>query len=94
MNTILEAIQQYPEQFISTCRARANTTPSEENRTNHLVLSIAVNLEAWDQVEEILNIPSYRKPLEGVVFCLDTYSEIDRHVWSQIVDLFKEGKVV
>lgn len=37
---------------------------------------------------------NYSKPLEGVIFCLDTYSEIDNNVWRKIVNLFEEGKIV
>jgi hypothetical protein len=94
MKTLLEAIQQYPEQFISTCRARANTTPSSENRVNHQLMAIFIDDENWDKVSEILEADYYRKPLEGVVFCLDTYSEIDNNAWEEIIDLFEEGKFV
>ena len=94
MKTILEAIQQYPEQFISTCRARANTTPSEENKSNHLLMALNIASGDWSRVEHLLNHKGYCKPLEGVIFCLDTYSEIDNIVWHEIVNLFEEGKIV
>ena len=94
MITLLEAIQQYPEQFISTCRARANTTPSMENKGNHLLMALSIESGDLLQVEHLLNHAQYRKPLEGVVYCLDHYSEIDNTVWHQIVDLFNEGKIV
>lgn len=94
MNTLLEAIQEYPEQFISTCSARANTTPSVKNRVNHYFMEYYIKLGMWEGVTELLKDSSYRKPLEGVVYCLDSYSEIDNNVWHQIVDLFNEGKIV
>ena len=94
MKTILEAIQQYPEQFISTCRARANTTPSSENKTNHLSVAMFIKMEEWEAVSSMITSNAYRKPLDGVIFCLDTYSEIDNAVWHEIVNLFEEGKIV
>lgn len=92
MKTLLEAIKQYPEEFISTCKARANTTPSQTNRFNHLSLSLAIKLEDWDSVSEILLESGYRKPLEGVVFCLNM--DYDHSTKSEIIDLFNEGKLV
>ena len=94
MKTILEAIQQYPDQFIDTINARAATTPSEDNRFNHLIMSSLIREEDWYEVAPRLLHSSYRKPLKGVIFCLDTYSEIDNTVWHEIVNLFEEGKIV
>lgn len=94
MDTLLEAIQAYPDQFISTCRARANTTPNAANETNHLFMAHWIKKEMWDFVADLLIDPFYRSPLEGVVFCLDRYSEIDNTVWHQIVVLLNEEKFV
>ncbi len=94
MKTLLEAIQTYPEQFISTLEARADTTPCEDNKTNHLYLCCYISLNLWKEVEHLILKLEYRKPLEGVVFCLDRYSDIDNNVWHQIVDLFNEEKFV
>ncbi|CAL9966464.1 hypothetical protein VPHF99_0113 [Vibrio phage F99] len=94
MKTILEAIQQYPDQFIDTINARANTTPSETNKFNHLMMSSLIQKQNWYTVSERLSHNNYRKPLEGVIFCLDTYSEIDNTTWHEIVNLFEEGKIV
>ncbi len=94
MKTLLEAIQTYPEQFISTLEARADTTPCEANKTNHLFMAHWIKMEMWDCMEELLTDTMYRKPLEGVTFCLDRYSDIDNNVWHQIVDLFNEEKFV
>ena len=92
MKTLLEAIQAHPEQFISTIEARADTTPSEVNKTNHLFMAHWIKMEMWEFVGELLTDLMYRKPLEGVVFCLDRYSDIDNNVWHLIVDLFNEEK--
>jgi len=94
MKTLLEAIQQYPEPFISTLQARANTTPNPTNRSLHLTLADCIELHMWVEVEDIIQLQKYRKPLEGVVYCLDRYSEIDNNVWHQIVDLFEQEKFV
>ncbi|CAH9013595.1 conserved hypothetical protein [Vibrio phage 424E50-1] len=94
MKTLLEAIQTYPEQFISTLHARANTTPSAVNRMTHETLADSIELGLWENVIDIIQLQNYRKPLEGVVFCLDRYSDIDNNVWHQIVDLFNEEKFV
>ncbi len=94
MKTLLEAIQTYPEQFISTLYARADTTHSEVNRMTHETLADSIELGLWENVEDIIQLGNYRKPLEGVIFCLDRYSDIDNNVWHQIVDLFNEEKLV
>lgn len=94
MKTLLEAIQTYPEQFISTLQARADTTPSDTNREIHLHMADMIMLGNWVTVRERLFDIDYRKPLEGVVFCLDRYSDIDNNVWHQIVELFNEEKFV
>ncbi len=91
MNTILEAMQQHPEQFISTCRARANSTSSPENKVTHLSVAMFIAMEEWDRVRHIISSGEYYRPLEGVVFCLTT---VDSNVWQEIVKLFEEGKIV
>lgn len=94
MKTLLEAIQQYPDQFISTLQARANTTHSETNKANHKMLSIFIKSESWHKVEDMIQQPVYLKPFNGVIYCLDRYSEIDNKAWHQIVDLFEQEKFV
>jgi hypothetical protein len=92
MKTLLEAIKQHPEEFISTCKSRARTTPNQTNRFNHLSLSVAIRLADWDAAASLLLEPDYRKPLEGVVFCLDM--GYDYSIKSKIIELFEEGKLV
>ena len=94
MKTILEAIQQYPEQFIDTINARANTTPSETNRFNHLIMASLIREEDWYEVVPRLLHSSYRKPLEGVVTCLTRYSDMEHETFWEIFELFEEGKIV
>lgn len=94
MNTIFEAIQKFPNQFKSTVCCRSKSTPSLTNAKNHNLLSMAIELEDWDSVKVILELDVYRKPLEGVVYCLETYSDIDSEDWLYIVGLFEENKIV
>lgn len=94
MKTLLEAIQQYTDQFISTLQARANTTYSNTNKGLHLLMNTHIVHEDWDSVKGLLMDEWYHKPLKGVVYCLDTYSEIEREVWFNIVELFENGDIV
>lgn len=81
MKTILEAIKLYPQKFIDTLQRRADTTPSEVNRENHL--SLVSYIEQEDDLCIVLQLldPTYYNPLEGVIFCLERYSGIDKDVW-------------
>ena len=94
MKTILEAIQQYPDQFIDTINARANTTPNEFNKANHQVLAQWIKMEMWNPVGELLEDPMYYLPLEGVLACLTRYSDMEREAFWEIFELFEEGKIV
>lgn len=94
MKTILEAIQTYPEQFISTLEARADTTPCTVNHNNHLLLCIYIDDENWCKLAEMLDASYYRKPLEGVITCLTRYSDMERETFWEIFELFEEGKIV
>lgn len=94
MKTIFEAIKKFPNQFKSTVCARFLSTPNITNAKNHNLLAMAIELEDWDSVKTILELDVYRKPLEGVVYCLETYSDIDNKDWLYIVELFEENKIV
>ena len=94
MKTIFEAIKKFPNQFKSTVGARFLSTPNINNAKNHNLLAMAIELEDWDSVKTILELDVYRKPLEGVVYCLETYSDIDNEDWLYIVELFEENKIV
>ena len=94
MKTILEAIQQYPDQFIDTINARANTTPSEANKINHRFLSHWIKMEMWNLVGELLEDPLYHSPLSGVITCLTRYSDMERETFWEIFELLEEGKIV
>jgi hypothetical protein len=92
MKTLLEAIKQYPEEFIDTCLHRADTTPSEYNKVNHSFMAHWVKMGMWGLVSDLLVDPLYRKPLEGVVFCLNM--DYDYSIKSKIIELFEGGKLV
>lgn len=93
MNTILDAIKMYPQQFIDTCYARSQTTPSSTNKTDHLFMVHYIEREMWDFVADILKDPQYHKALKGVVLCLSQYSDIEGELWHEIVKLYEEGKI-
>lgn len=94
MNTILDAIKLYPQQFINTCYARSQSTPSPINKNNHLFLAQKIKENDWEMVEDRLTRAAYSKPLKGVIFCLERYSDIPNPVWHEIVKIYEEGKLV
>ena len=71
MNTLLEAIQAYPERFMDTLSRRADTTPNPINFENHLKLMAAIEEQDWVEVVRVSSLPEYQKPLQGVVLCLN-----------------------
>ena len=87
-SSLLEAIKNNPNAFVLTCLARSKTTPSHVNMVNHLDMADAINVNNWKKVEDLLTSPTYRKPLDGVIYCLSHYSDIDSQTHSDIVDLF------
>ncbi len=94
MKTILEAIQQYPEQFIDTCRARASTTPNVINKSMHLQMAIAIECKLFNKLKSLLEVSEYQKPLDGVITCLTQYSDMDHETFWKIFELLEEGKIV
>lgn len=88
MKTLLEAIQNHRETFTHTLQHRQFTSVS--NVELHQKMIDAVESEDWETVSECLVDPWYRKPLEGVVYCLKL--EYDYTIKSEIIDLFNEGK--
>lgn len=94
MNTILHAIKLYPQDFIDTLKARAETTPNEINKVNHKFLAHWIEISSWELVADLLGDPLYQRPLEGVIFTLNKYSSIDRRVWHDIAELYEEGELV
>lgn len=77
MKTLLDYIKQYPDAFCYTAERRSETTPSPTNRMNHIIFAEAIANEDWNIVEELINLPEYRKPLDGVIACLINYSALD-----------------
>ena len=91
MKTLLEAIQKHTDTFIYTLRDRQMT--SLGNKEAHQEMIDAITLEDWKGVSEKLTDVWYRKPLEGVVFCLRRW-DIDQDEHFKIVDLLEEEKFV
>lgn len=93
-DNLLDAIKKYPDQFQATAEGRASTTPSLENRKNHLNFAFAIRNKDWEAVKMLLIHPSYRSPFNGVCVCLSTYSDIPTDDWIKIVDLERNGKYI
>lgn len=94
INTLLDSIKAYPEVWIDTALMRSNTTPSILNREYHLLLVGFIEGEKWEDAEEVLTAYGYRKPLEGVVFCLNTHGRLGYEEHSEIVKLFQQGNFI
>lgn len=90
MKTLLDAIKKYPQIWIDTLEMRSGTTPSFTNKTKHQMLLSAIFLCEWDIVESILADEHYRKPLEGVVACLNRYNDFDNETFHSIIELHKQ----
>lgn len=73
MNTLLAAIQAYPERFMDTLERRADTTPNPVNFENHLKFLAAIEEQDWGRVVRLISLPEYQKPLQGVVLCLNHF---------------------
>lgn len=71
MMQLIVSIKQFPARYIHTIRSRSYTTPNATNRMNHLLLISAIENEQWEQVHVILSTPSYKRPLHGVLCCLN-----------------------
>lgn len=91
---LMDIIERYPDHFIDTCHARAGTTPSMENRKNHLNLAFLLEKKDWKHAAIIVAHEGYRRPLNGVVICLRTYSNIPYDVYHKAVEFERQGKLV
>lgn len=87
MERLLEQVKKYPTDFQIAIAARSKTTPSEVNRANHIALYTHIGLEEWDEALAVMSKPEYRRPLEGVVYCLEAYSGMDKQTWHEICNL-------
>tara|TARA_R100000541_G_C1897352_1_gene84009 strand:- start:55169 stop:55453 length:285 start_codon:yes stop_codon:yes gene_type:complete len=94
MKTLLEYIKLYPESFIATATRRSQTTPSQQNRTNHLFLAESISSKKWDYVESIITMPEYQSPLDGVVVCLNDFSNLPHDVCVGIYESWVEGYIL
>ena len=95
LTCLMDVIREFPNEFINTCHGRAGTTPSIENRKNHLNLAYCIENERWDHAAVIVSHPEYRRPLNGVVICLMTYgNSIPRDVYHQAIEFEREGKLI
>lgn len=87
--TLLQYIKLYPEAFSRTAEMRSITTPSATNRSNHILLSEAIDSQDWDTVERVINLPEYQSPLDGVIACLIGYSHLDMETCTEIYEFWK-----
>lgn len=91
---LMDVIKEHPDCFVDTCHGRAGTTPSAENRKNHLNLAFLIEKKEWEMAAHIITNPDYRNPLNGVVVCLQTYSSIPRDAYMDAIRFEEEGKLV
>ncbi len=94
MKTILDYIKEYPEEFIASAERRADTTPSELNRKNHYKFTKCIYKGDWAGLKELLSDEEYTKPLEGVILCLNQYTDLDINICIVIHNNFKEGNLL
>lgn len=93
MKTLLEYIKLHPEAFIATATRRSQTTPYQQNRANHLLLAKSISGEKWDNVTNIISMPEYQSPLDGVVVCLNDFSSLSHDVCVGIYESWIEGYI-
>ena len=91
---LLDIMKDYPQDYADTAIRRSETTPSSFNRNRHKMLACALKSGDWDAVECLFNDQQYRKGLEGVVICVNSYSDLDSDIILQGLDLFREGKLI
>ena len=91
--TLLQLIKRFSGEFSYTVSRRAMTTSSKTNKTNHEALSEAVDFEDWELVKSIINLPEYSKPLEGVIYCMSSYTSLDFDDITLFLDCYREGKI-
>jgi len=94
MKSIEAAIKKYPQEFMDSINARSRTTPSETNRLQHLALYEAIGEENWEEVHKILCSRYSAGPLTGVVYCLESYSDIENEAWHEICKLFEDDAII
>lgn len=68
---LLEMIKRYPKRFEYTALRRANTTPSEYNRTSHIKLASAIEKEEWGTVLDVISDKQYSSALSNLICCLN-----------------------
>lgn len=94
MQSVFEAIKQFPTEFIITARARAKTSPSYSNIANHLKLADAIESENWDTVRAVITDPNYARAFEGVVNTLGHYADIHHKDQYTIMMLLADNFIV
>lgn len=91
---LMDIIKDHPDCFVATCYGRAGTTPSAENRKNHLNLAVLIEKKEWEMAARIITHPDYRRPLNGVVVCLRTYSNIPRDAYMNAVEFEERDNLI
>ena len=85
MKTLLQAMQLHRSLFLETVKMRLNTSTS--NKSLHLKMSYYLLNKDWEGVEAMLLDSYYQKPLEGVVYCLNKYNDLNNEDFHEIVTL-------
>ena len=92
VNKILNFIKQYPEEFCNVIKVRSQTTPSDINRRNHLLLVKYINSGAWNDVQQLISSTEYKHPFDVVIDCMNKYSGLEFDVCVDIYECWY-GKI-
>ena len=74
MKELIELIKQHKEDFADSVVRRMNT--STANKSRHVNVLGALYMDDWDLLEELLQDSWYRKPLDGVIICMNCDFEV------------------
>jgi hypothetical protein len=68
-----ELIMKHPE-FLDCCERRIET--SSYNKPLHQPMMDFINAGDTEGVKTMLSYPFYKRPLKGIIFCMDTLQEV------------------
>lgn len=75
---LMQYIKEYKDVFLCTLQSRARTSPMPRY---HLEMIEALKKDDFQEVQNIIEIPAYKKQFQGVCWCLREYDmiEYDEH---------------
>lgn len=75
MNKLLELIKLHKDDFFQSVSNRMYS--SVYNKDKHSMVLSALVVDDYKLLEELLSDIQYRKPLEGVIYCMECEFEIE-----------------